>query len=303
MAAILGNVFNIQRYSVKDGPGIRTTVFLKGCPLRCWWCHNPESQAEHVELAVNSNICVQCGGCWSACPHNSPMEECNQALVDAEHCTVCGACVEVCPMGGRTLMGRQLSVDEIMDEVRKDCLFYEESGGGVTLSGGEPLVQIDFAREVLQRCQAESISTAVDTCGYCQQLDLLSIASCTDLFLYDLKAIDPQIHLRHTGVSNEMILENLIALGRVHSHIVIRIPIISGVNDSPSELEALARFVTTLDGVIRVDLLPYHPLGSQKHERIGRKSSPRAEAVPTAETLESAEDLFRSVGLHEVHVA
>lgn len=302
MPEIYGNVFNIQRYSVKDGPGIRTTVFLKGCPLRCWWCHNPESQAKGAELAINPAVCISCGKCWSACPHNSPPDECPGPLTDWEHCTVCGECVETCPTGGRTLIGEQRSVAEVMTEVMKDRVFYEESGGGVTLSGGEPLMQPDFVRAILEACREQAIPTAVDTCGFCNQQEMLSIAESTDLFLYDLKAMDDAVHREHTGVSNVRILDNLVALSRVHTNIWIRIPVVTGVNDSNAELEAMAQFVSTTGGIKRVDLLSYHPLGSQKHDRIGKQSSSHTATVPTTETMQHAEELFRSIGINEVYV-
>lgn len=302
MATTYGNVLNIQRYSVNDGPGIRTTLFLKGCPLRCWWCHNPESQAWGIELAINQDLCVQCGGCWSVCPHNeSPAEavadECSGPLVDWQHCSVCGSCVEVCPTAGRTLMGQQLSVDQVMTEVRKDLLFFEESGGGVTLSGGEPMSQPLFVRELVNACQDQAISVAIDTSGFCDQHDLLSIAPQTDLFLYDLKVLDDQLHRQHTGVSNAKILDNLVALGQVHSGIWIRVPVVTGVNDSAGELESLARFVSTVRGVVRVDLLAYHPLGSHKHQRIGKQATHNTTPVPTSETMEYAKELFHSFGV------
>ncbi|QDU54653.1 glycyl-radical enzyme activating protein [Aeoliella mucimassa] len=303
MTRLQGNVFNIQRYSVKDGPGIRTTVFLKGCPLRCWWCHNPESQSKGIELAINPAVCVECGGCWGVCPHNEPVAECTGPLADWAHCTQCGECVEVCPTGGRTMMGSLMTVDEVMAAVLKDRLFFEDSGGGITLSGGEPMVQPEFVRGVLAACRQQELRTAIDTCGYCQQDDLLSVAPLADLFLYDLKAMDEQTHREHTGVSNTRILDNLVALGKVHSNIWIRVPIVPGVNDHASELEALARFASTVDGIRRVDLLTYHQLGSHKHERIGKQGSERPEAVPTAEVMQSAAELFRSHGLTEVHVS
>ncbi|MCO6046483.1 glycyl-radical enzyme activating protein [Aeoliella sp. ICT_H6.2] len=302
MPNIYGNVFNIQRYSVKDGPGIRTTVFLKGCPLRCWWCHNPESQAKGTELAINPAVCVSCGKCWSACPHNSPLAECPGPLNDREHCTVCGECVEVCPTGGRNLLGDRQSVAEVMAEVAKDRLFFEESGGGVTVSGGEPLMQTDFVHALLLACREQAIPTAVDTCGYCDQQALISIAPVTDLFLYDLKAMDDAVHREHTGVSNVRILDNLVALGRVHTNVWIRIPVVTGVNDSTAELEAMAQFVSTIHGIQRVDLLSYHPLGSHKHERIGKSSSSHTATAPTNETMQHAAELFQSFGINEVYV-
>jgi pyruvate formate lyase activating enzyme len=284
-----GLVFNIQRYSIQDGPGIRTTVFLKGCPLRCWWCHNPESQAPEPEITVIETRCTQCGECLSACPQSAAggfrgtdfqsvdagtvpilaerKWDCPPSLV---RCTRCGACVEACPTEARQLVGRRMTVDEVLAEVLKDRLFYDDSGGGVTFSGGEPLVQPEFLMGLLAACRARAIHTAVDTSGYAPQEQLLSAAGLTDLFLYDLKTMDDARHLECTGVSNAAILENLIALGRVHQNIWIRIPIIPGFNDDAEQLDAAARFVASIPAVRQVSLLPYHPTGIHKSRWLGR---------------------------------
>lgn len=303
MQAPSGCVFNIQRYSVNDGPGIRTTVFLKGCPLRCWWCHNPESQARGIQLAIDPSLCVQCGGCWQVCPNNSSPEECTGPLVDREHCTTCGACADVCPTSGRTVMGNEMTTEEVLTEILKDRIFFEESGGGVTLSGGEPLLQADYVRALLKACRSQDLHTAVDTCGYCDQQDLLAAAPWTNLFLYDLKAMDDSVHKQTTGVSNVRILDNLVALGRVHSNIWVRIPVVPGVNDSMPEMEAMARFVSTIEGVQQVDLLAYHALGSHKGERIGRQSAVHTAAPPSKATMQSAAEVFRASGVGSVTIS
>ena len=302
MRAASGSVFNIQRYSIQDGPGIRTTVFLKGCPLRCWWCHNPESQTRVPELAVNPSVCVHCGGCWEVCPNHERPAECNGPLTDRQHCTTCGRCVDVCPAGGRTVMGHEMTVADVLAEVLKDRVFYEESGGGVTLSGGEPLAQPGFALALLQACHAQELHTALDTCGHCDPEDLLAAAPYTDLFLYDLKAVGDEVHRQATGVSNARILENLTALGRVHRNIWVRIPVVPGVNDTPAEMGAMARFVSSVGGVQCVQLLPYHPMGHHKGERVGRLTPEQSATAPTAAILESAAEAFRVVGIHNTSV-
>ena len=219
---IRGRIFNVQRFSVHDGPGIRTTVFLKGCPLRCAWCHNPESIRGEVELSVAESRCIHCGQCVPACPtgrlrwlgEGSPAHASARALRKAPECTLCGSCVEVCPVEARQLVGRLQSVDELLAEVLEDRLFFDDSGGGVTFSGGEPLGQPEFLAAALDACRRHGLRTAVDTSGFCRQEDLLAVARRTDLFLYDLKHMDDERHRALTGVSNRRILDNLRALGR-----------------------------------------------------------------------------------------
>jgi len=289
VAMTSGLILNIQRYSVHDGPGIRTTVFLKGCPLRCTWCHNPESQAPEAEMAVAESRCIRCGACRKVCPNDG-------AASSSGRCTRCGACVEACPTGAREMLGREMTVGEVIAEVLKDRIFFDDSGGGVTFSGGEPLAQLGFLGEALSACRREGLHTAVDTCGYCVREDLLAVAPLTDLFLYDLKIIDDERHREHTGESNAMILDNLRELGQVHENIWLRIPVVPGVNDDAPQLEAAARLAASLPGVRRVNLLPYHSLGT-------RKASPDAKLAPpieaaTVDRLTTAAEPFVALGLH-----
>ena len=264
-----GLVFNIQRYSIHDGPGIRTTVFLKGCPLRCSWCHNPEGISPESAVVVLENRCLQCGQCRTVCPQAKAAG--NGSLSgEPARCIRCGACVEVCPTGARQLVGRRMSVREVLTEVLKDRIFYEESDGGATFSGGEPLMQPRFLKEVLEACRAEGIHTAVDTSGYAPKEDLLSVAPLTDLFLYDLKAVDDERHRQGTGVSNALILDNLLALGGIHQNIWIRAPLVPGFNDGPDQVEAVARFAASVPGMRQVNLLPYHAMAAHKWMSLGR---------------------------------
>jgi pyruvate formate lyase activating enzyme len=301
-----GLVFNIQKYSVSDGPGIRTTVFLKGCPLRCAWCHNPESLSFKPEIVVLERRCIACGECRKNCPQaanrqcepSAPTSEtASPALSPREPgCTLCGACIDACPTQGRQMVGREMSVQEVLEAVLQDQVFYQESGGGVTFSGGEPLMQPDFLKAALAACRSRGLHTAVDTCGLVHQPHLLEVAALTDLFLYDLKFMDPARHLEYTGASNEQILDNLQRLDHVHSNIWIRIPVIPGVNDGEENLQATARFVKGLQGVRQVNLLPYHNTGAQKAQRLGRTFELNPEP-PTPEAMSRAAQLFRDAGL------
>jgi pyruvate formate lyase activating enzyme len=292
-----GLIFNLQKYSIHDGPGIRTTVFLRGCPLDCWWCHNPESQTSDPQITVVEARCAACGECWEVCPQRDFDPERRLPHVDHERCLRCGQCVTVCPTAARQLVGRRMSVAEVLAEILQDRLFYDESGGGVTVSGGEPLLQLDFVSELLAACRAEGVHTALDTCGFARQDDLLAIARLTDLFLYDVKLLDDARHRQYTGVSNAVILQNLRALSAVHDQIWIRVPIIPGVNDDTENLDATARFVAELRGVRQVTLLPYHKLGVHKAARLGR--SPRLGPVdaPSAAYLDHLAERFRHLGL------
>jgi pyruvate formate lyase activating enzyme len=313
-------VFNIQRFSVHDGPGIRTTVFLKGCPLRCLWCHNPESMAGAPELTHVESRCIHCGQCIEACP-TGYLEAVEGAEGDADGggaaetrrgtggrstdsggpeddlplCDLCGACVDVCPAEARRIVGRAWSVPDLVEELVRDRPFFDESGGGVTFSGGEPLMQPGFLFAALEACRDEGLRTAVDTSGFCRTEHLLRAAPLTGVFLYDLKHMDPQRHRELTGVANRRILDNARALAAVHDDVRIRVPVVPGLNDDPDHIEALARFAASLPGVRRVHLLPYHALGLRKRARLGRSAGPdripRREADPAPDRGDPPHDL------------
>jgi pyruvate formate lyase activating enzyme len=262
----LGLVFNIMRFSLHDGPGIRTTVFLKGCPLRCDWCHNPESQLPWPEVAVLEDRCVRSGACVRACPNGAIRWE-ERPVLDLARCRRCGQCAEACLAGARQRVGRWMTVEEVLGEVSKDRVFFDESGGGVTVSGGEPLMQPAFVLAFLAACRRGGLRTVLETCGFADAEVVRRAAENVDLFLYDLKLMDAERHRRFTGASNARILRNLAMLAERGAAIIVRVPIVPGVNDTEADADALMAFLDPL-GVRRVDLLPYHRFGSDKYRRL-----------------------------------
>ena len=291
-----GYVFDIKRYAIHDGPGIRTTVFFKGCPLRCRWCHNPESWQATPELSVRRNRCVRCGRCVEACPEHAIALGDDGPVTDAEKCVLCGACVTRCVAGAREIVGNRMTVAEVMAEVERDVIFYDESGGGVTFSGGEPLMQPDFLAALLAQCRARGIHTAVDTTCYAELDVLARVSQDVDLFLCDIKHMDSDMHERYTGVGNREILDNIRLLAEAGRDMVIRMPVIGGFNDDRGNAEAAARFVRSLNHVRRIDLLPYHAGGLDKAVRLnGKVELMRAEPVGD-EVMTEIADIFESYG-------
>ena len=291
-----GIVFNIQRFSLDDGPGIRTTVFLKGCPLRCLWCSNPEGQNARPELAHRDMICTKCGRCVSACPKNAISIINDEWYLDRSLCDGCGKCVEACVRGALGIWGKEMSVEEVFEEVTKDLDFYEVSNGGVTLSGGEPLFQPDFAAELLRRCKDERIHTTIETSGYCSESSLKKVLPHLDLIYYDLKCLSLDLHKKITGVSNEIILKNLKFLVGKGSPLIIRFPLIPTLNDSNSEVAALAEFIEQI-GVKNVEILPYHRLGIGKYKMLNRNYELEKIMPPTSEHLQMIKRIFELRGL------
>lgn len=256
-----GMVFDIKHYALHDGPGIRTTVFLMGCPLSCWWCHNPESMRPLPGLLLHPERCIECGRCHASCH--------SDAIDDTARCCHCGACVSACPAEARELVGRTIAVEQVMTELRKDIPFYDQSGGGVTFSGGEPVCQPGFLLALLDHCRLEEIHTVVDTSGYAEPNIIREVAKRTDLFLYDLKHMDPCKHQLLTGVTNDLILENLKRLATAGAKIRIRMPIIPGINDDRTNIDATGSYLASLPGVRAIDILPYHSSAGEKYRKLG----------------------------------
>ena len=292
-----GLVFNIQKFSVSDGPGIRTTIFLKGCPLCCSWCHNPEGLSPRAELIVAENRCAVCGACREACPFGKAIAGNGVLPARNKECDLCERCVEACPTGARQLVGREMNVAEVLAEILKDKIFYDESGGGATFSGGEPLTQAAFVLALLKECKAHGIRTALDTCGFGCTEDLLALGRLADLVLFDVKLMDEARHQQHCGVPNAPILANLRALAAVHDQLWLRVPVIPGVNDDAENLTAIAQLAASLPRVRQVTLLPYHNTGLSKHARVGHKYAHADLKSPTHEQLLAAKKYFRDCGV------
>lgn len=289
-------MFDIRRFSVHDGPGIRTTVFLKGCPLRCSWCHNPEGLSAAPEVVWRGERCTRCGTCIATCPEEALAWNGDGPVLDGARCTLCGDCAAVCYADAREVLGRTMSVPEVISEVERDRPFYEQSGGGVTFSGGEPLAQPAFLAEALHSCRLREIHTVLDTSGYAPWAALDALRTDVDLFLYDVKLVDDHRHRDVTGVSNATILENLARLAAAGHEIVLRLPLIPGVNDDEDNLRDTATLAAAL-GVARVDVLPFHRLGSDKYARLGRDALMPDTAPPPDHRVAGVVALLHGFGL------
>jgi pyruvate formate lyase activating enzyme len=292
---VKGLIFDVMRFSLHDGPGIRTTVFFKGCPLECWWCHNPEGLSAEPEVVYLVERCIRCGDCVAACPHGAITWH-DLPTRDAQACEKCGSCVAVCPTGATQMIGRWVTVEQLMEEINRDAIFFDESGGGVTFSGGEPFLQPLFLEAALEACRTRRIHTVVETCGVVARNTLLRIGCKADLLLYDLKLMDPRKHRTYTGASNKNILWNLRALVREHRNVIVRMPVIPGINDDEENTEPMARFLKSA-GISRLDLLPYHEIGSDKYRRLHRTYRLDDLKPPSSEQIQAMTKRFERDGL------
>jgi pyruvate formate lyase activating enzyme len=289
-----GLIFDFRRFSIHDGPGIRSTVFFKGCPLQCAWCHNPESQLLTPQLVHRQERCIQCGDCLAACPEGAilPNLECDPAA-----CTLCGECARACPADARQIAGETWSAARVLAEVQKDTAFFDQSGGGVTFSGGEPLRQPEFLLDLLQACKRSGLHTALDTCGYAPWSRLEEAAPFVDLFLYDIKVMDETRHRALTGVSSRRILDNLARLSGLGKKIRLRVPLIPGCTDDDENLGSIAALAAGLPGLEGVDLLPYHASARAKYQRLGRTFPLDGLLPPEPADLARSQAIFARAGL------
>ncbi len=292
-----GLIFDIQHFSIFDGPGIRTTVFMKGCSLDCAWCHNPESINTKKEVQTYFFKCIGCGRCFEVCPQNAHKVTDDGRLYDRELCLQCGTCTDNCYSGALIMTGGEMSVKKVVEEVLRDVLFYKDSGGGVTVSGGEPLLQPEFVKNLLDEFKKAEIHTAVDTAGNVPFSSIETVLPYTDLFLYDIKAMDTEIHKKFTGVGNDRILKNLKQLSSFGVPIRIRIPVIPGVNAKLDEIEKMADFLSKLENIEAVEPLAYHSLGAGKLESMGAEGDRPIFQVPERKVMVEIYELLETKGL------
>ena len=298
---ITGLIFDIKRYAIHDGPGIRTTVFLKGCPLNCRWCHNPESWSPRPEQGVRMSRCIRCGRCVKACPNGALSMVDGRLHLDMAKCQLCGRCEDACVAGAREIIGKRMTVEQVMAQIEKDIVFYKQSSGGVTFSGGEPLMQTAFLTQLLKACKAKSIHTAVDTTCHADPAVIKEISADADLFLCDLKHTDSDKHKSLTGLGNELILKNIMLLASMGKKMILRIPVICGFNDDDENIRASVDFARRLQGLERIDILPYNSGGVEKVGRLTGENGMLRYERPSDEQIAAIAGKIRNAGF-EVRV-
>lgn len=293
---VKGTVFDIERFSVFDGQGIRTVVFLKGCPLNCEWCSNPESKSHKPQIGFFEEKCSFCLQCVSVCPNGEDFK--NNGRINWEKCTGCQKCVDACLYNARVAYGKTMTVSEVVDKVKRDMTFYKKSSGGVTLSGGEASFQPEFAEQILKRCQEAGIHTAMETTGYTTWEKFSRIIRYVDLLLFDIKNMDSEKHQKFTGVRNEMILENAVKASKCVKEMIARFPLIPDFNDSLENVEAMGRFISgNMPDVKRIDILPYHSTGESKNPRIGKEYTFKHESVIDDAKIQECKRILEAAGL------
>lgn len=295
-----GVLFDIRRYSIHDGPGIRTAVFFKGCPLQCAWCHNPEGISFTPELIFRPTRCILCDDCLDVCPNVAVSRHGNAIQIDRARCKVSGNCAVACPAEALEVVGRRMAVEQVLAEIERDRTFYEQSGGGVTFTGGEPLAQPRFLLDLLSACRTRGLHTVLDTCGYAPWPVLDEIRPLVDLFLYDLKLVDDARHREWTGVSSADILSNLRKLSEAGSHIQVRMPLIPGINDDEENLRATGTFLASLTRVPPVELLAYHNIAEAKYAGLGREYGMGDVHPPDAQHIKRCTAVFSGCGVRVV---
>lgn len=288
-------VTEIQRFCMHDGPGVRTTVFLKGCPLRCKWCHNPETQKSGTELSFYPNKCILCGGCASACPNSVHTVNARHSL-DREKCTLCERCIEICPTGALEACGRDTSIEEILSVAERDRAFYGEKGG-ITLSGGEPLAQRSATLALLRAAKEKGFNTAIETCGYADSDILEKTVPLVDLFLWDIKDTDAERHKQYTGVTNETILKNLETVDAIGAKTRLRCILVNGINTDENHYRKVAEIASSLSNCEGVEIIPYHAYGGTKAVFIGSEDNGRSEWIPDTEEIDKFKSVLKSAGV------
>lgn len=292
------NITNIQKFSIHDGDGIRTTVFFKGCPLKCEWCHNPETQKFEKEMQVDREKCTGCGACAAVCPNGAIHMEEGRPILDAEVCVFCGKCTRFCPTGAREVIGQEYTVKELVKELMKDQMFYEESGGGVTLSGGEVMsMDMDYLLAVAKELKRQDVTLTIDTCGFVPYEKFQELLPYVNTFLYDVKVIDPELHKKYMGTDNALILENLVRLAKDGARIYIRIPTVKEVNGNEENMKETIAFLQEHDiHPAQINLLPYHDTGSGKYRKLDMEYKGTDLHAPDKEEMEALAALFINAG-------